>query len=75
MINAEEIKKIIKLVEAVQEQYDDMDDDSTPIEPEILAETFPPAKDGDMLNIADVLATCNFMFRDASVTFFYLCCK
>jgi ATP-dependent DNA helicase 2 subunit 1 len=66
MINAEEIKKIIKLVEAVQEQHDEMDEEDT-AEPAILGETFPPAKQGDMLNIADVLATCNFMFRDASV--------
>lgn len=65
MINAEEIKKIIKLVEQAEDQYEELDEGSDPEEPEILRETFPPAKKGQELNIADVLVTCNFLFRDA----------
>lgn len=64
-INAEEIKKIIKLVESAEQQYLALEEGGDPEEPEILGETFPPAKKGDELNIADVLVTCNFLFRDA----------
>ncbi|KAI9634077.1 SPOC like C-terminal domain-containing protein [Dioszegia hungarica] len=63
-INAEEIKKIIKLVEQADEEYREMDEEAEE-EPAILKETFPSAKKGDEMNIADVLVTCNFLFRDA----------
>lgn len=65
MINAEEIKKIIKLVERAEEEYTSMGDDEEATEPTVLKEAFPPARKGQELNIADVLVTCNFLFRDA----------
>lgn len=67
MINAEEMKKIIKLLEAAQEEYaeQDTDIDTPTIQPATLAQAFPPAKEGEELNVADVLVTCNFLFRDA----------
>lgn len=40
-------------------------DEEAEEEPAILKETFPSAKKGDEMNIADVLVTCNFLFRDA----------
>jgi ATP-dependent DNA helicase 2 subunit 1 len=66
-INAEEMKRIIKLNERVQSQYEAQSgDDSTPsIQPAALSEVFPPANEGEELNVADVLVTCNFLFRDA----------
>jgi ATP-dependent DNA helicase 2 subunit 1 len=66
-INAEELKKVIKLVETAQEQYQEQtEDDSTETEqPQILSETFPAADESAELNVADVLVTCNFLFRDA----------
>jgi ATP-dependent DNA helicase 2 subunit 1 len=68
-INAEEIKKIIKLMEMANDQYlshlNDDDDDSPAVQPEILGETFPPCEKGKELNVAEVLVTCNFIFRDA----------
>ncbi|RXK40524.1 hypothetical protein M231_02176 [Tremella mesenterica] len=66
-INAEEIKRILKLVERANGQYEEQhEDDSTPtVEPEALVEAFPPCAEGEQLNIADVLVTCNFLFRDA----------
>jgi ATP-dependent DNA helicase 2 subunit 1 len=63
-INAEEIKRVIKLMEAANEQYESQEGDEN-VQPDILEETFPPCKRGDELNIADVLVTCNFIFRDA----------
>jgi ATP-dependent DNA helicase 2 subunit 1 len=42
-----------------------MDEEAEADEPAVLKETFPPAKKGDEMNIADVLVTCNFLFRDA----------
>jgi hypothetical protein len=35
------------------------------VQPKILSETFPSAREGEELNVADVLVTCNFLFRDA----------
>ena len=66
-INAEEMKKIIKLNERVQSEYEAQhDDENTPsVQPAALAEAFPPANKGEELNVADVLVTCNFLFRDA----------
>jgi ATP-dependent DNA helicase 2 subunit 1 len=68
-INAEEIKKVIKLMEMANDQYlshlNDDDDDSPAVQPEILGETFPPCEKDKELNVAEVLVTCNFIFRDA----------
>lgn len=66
-ISAEEMKKVIKLVEAADEEYRGQDEnaDIETVQPEVLTTTFPPAKEGDQLNVADVLVTCNFLFRDA----------
>jgi ATP-dependent DNA helicase 2 subunit 1 len=68
-INAEEIKKVIKLMETANEQYlaqQDEEDEETPAtQPAILAETFPACGKDKELNIAEVLVTCNFIFRDA----------
>lgn len=67
MINAEEIKRIIKLVEAVQAEYEaqDVDEDVKTIEPDTLKEEFPARKKGQELNTTEVLRTCNTVFRDA----------
>ena len=59
------MKKVIKLVEAAQGEYEAHDEDDETVQPSILAEQFPSAEDGDELNVADVLVTCNFLFRDA----------
>lgn len=66
-INAEEMKRIIRLNEKVQGQYEAQDgDENTPsVQPKALSEAFPPASQGEELNVADVLVTCNFLFRDA----------
>ena len=66
-INAEEIKRMIKLMERAEHEYSEQssDEDVPTEEPPILKETFAPCKKGDELNIADVLVTCNFLFRDA----------
>lgn len=52
-------------MEKVNEQYDNMDSEGPTVEPEALKEAFPPADSRDELNIADVLSTCNLIFRDA----------
>jgi ATP-dependent DNA helicase 2 subunit 1 len=54
-INAEEIKKVIKLMETA----------NPALQPAILGETFPACGKDKELNIAEVLVTCNFIFRDA----------
>lgn len=67
-INAEEIRKAVKLLEEADEQYEaqhEGDEDAETTEPAILRAMFPPCKEEDELNIADVLVTCNFLFRDA----------
>jgi ATP-dependent DNA helicase 2 subunit 1 len=67
-ISAEEIKKAVKLLEEADEQYSEMaegDEGAETEEPAVLRELFPPCKEEDELNIADVLVTCNFLFRDA----------
>lgn len=51
-------------MEVANEQYESQEGDEN-AQPEILEETFPPCKEGEELNIADVLVTCNFIFRDA----------
>ncbi|RSH91860.1 ATP-dependent DNA helicase II subunit 1 [Saitozyma podzolica] len=67
MINAEEIKRIIKLVEAVQAEYDaqDGDEDVKTVEPDTLKQEFPARKKAQELNTTEVLRTCNTVFRDA----------
>ncbi|KAK6909437.1 hypothetical protein I203_103455 [Kwoniella mangroviensis CBS 8507] len=66
-INAEEIKRIVKLMERAKDQYDAQgkDEDVKTEEPEVFSETFPPCDKSEEMNIADVLVTCNFLFRDA----------
>ncbi|WVR07687.1 hypothetical protein IAU60_004729 [Kwoniella sp. DSM 27419] len=66
-INAEEIKRIVKLLEVAKDQYESLGDKEgyKTEQPEVFAETFPPCAKEDELNIADVLVTCNFLFRDA----------
>ncbi|KAK8853185.1 hypothetical protein IAR55_003887 [Kwoniella newhampshirensis] len=66
-INAEEIKRIVKLVEVAKDQYDNQgdDEDVQTTQPDVFGETFPPCGQKEELNIADVLVTCNFLFRDA----------
>ncbi|OCF61269.1 hypothetical protein L486_00916 [Kwoniella mangroviensis CBS 10435] len=67
IINAEEIKRIVKLMERAKDQYDAQgkDEDVKTEEPEVFSETFPPCDKSEEMNIADVLVTCNFLFRDA----------
>ncbi|OCF77287.1 hypothetical protein I204_01274 [Kwoniella mangroviensis CBS 8886] len=66
-INAEEIKRIVKLMERAKDQFDAQgkDEDVKTEEPEVFSETFPPCDKSEEMNIADVLVTCNFLFRDA----------
>ena len=64
-INAEEIKRIVNLQKTAKEEYEAQEEDDDARQPSVLTETFPPCKKGDELNIADVLVTCNFLFRDA----------
>ncbi|WVQ67007.1 uncharacterized protein L199_005199 [Kwoniella botswanensis] len=66
-INAEEIKRIVKLMERAKDQYDAQgkDEDVKTEQPEVFSETFPPCDQSEEMNIADVLVTCNFLFRDA----------
>lgn len=54
-------------MEAANTQYlqDDEDEDVPTTQPEILGETFPSCDKNKELNIAEVLVTCNFIFRDA----------
>jgi ATP-dependent DNA helicase 2 subunit 1 len=58
-------------MELANQQYlelqDDEDMDKKAVQPEILGQTFPPCSEGKELNIAEVLVTCNFIFRDAYV--------
>ena len=58
-------------MEAANEQYlshmESDDEDTKTVQPEILSETFPPCPKDKELNVADVLVTCNFIFRDALV--------
>jgi ATP-dependent DNA helicase 2 subunit 1 len=53
-------------MERANEQYlNDDGEDSTAVQPAVLGETFPPCSKDKELNIAEVLVTCNFIFRDA----------
>ena len=51
-------------MEEASDQYHDMEDEDTS-QPVILGETFPPIAKKEEMNMADVLVTCNFLFRDA----------
>lgn len=64
-INPSDIKRLVKLLQTANEQYDEQEDNDEPtVEPAILRKTFPPCAPRNELNIADVLSTCNFLFRD-----------
>ncbi|WOO82294.1 ATP-dependent DNA helicase II subunit 1 [Vanrija pseudolonga] len=64
-INPSDIKRLVKLLQTANEQYDEQEDSDEPtVEPPILRKTFPPCAPKNELNIADVLSTCNFLFRD-----------
>jgi ATP-dependent DNA helicase 2 subunit 1 len=54
-------------METANNQYlqDDGQEDTPTTQPTILGETFPPCDKDKELNIAEVLVTCNFIFRDA----------
>ena len=52
-------------MEDVDEQYQAQEEDDETVEPAALREAFPPCDKKEELNIADVLVTCNFLFRDA----------
>lgn len=56
-------------MELANEQYlshtEGDEDETETVQPEVLAQTFPPCDKDSELNIADVLVTCNFIFRDA----------
>lgn len=52
-------------METANEQYETQGDTDEPtVEPAILRETFPPSDPKSQLNVADMLVTCNFLFRD-----------
>jgi ATP-dependent DNA helicase 2 subunit 1 len=54
-------------METTNSQYlqDDGEEDTPTTQPAILGKTFPPCETDKELNIAEVLVTCNFIFRDA----------
>jgi hypothetical protein len=39
---------------------EEQDEGVDTVQPKILSETFPSAREGEELNVADVLVTCNF---------------
>ncbi|TXT12925.1 hypothetical protein VHUM_01326 [Vanrija humicola] len=64
-INPADIKRLVKILQTANEQYAEQEDNDEPtVEPPILRKTFPPCAPRNELNIADVLSTCNFLFRD-----------
>lgn len=64
-ISAEEIRRIYKIVEQANAQYDQQSEsnDDT-VEPAILRQLFPPRPVDDEVNIANVFTECNHHFRD-----------
>lgn len=64
------MKRLAKLMQTAKEQYEAQGDDEAveTTEPEILRETFPPIEMSHEMNIANVIQTCNFLFRDGWVT-------
>lgn len=64
-ISAEDIKRIYKIVEQANAQYDQQSEsDDETVEPAILRELFPPRPASDEVNIANVFTECNHVFRD-----------
>lgn len=63
------MKRLAKLIQTAKEQYEARGDDEAveTTEPEILRETFPPIEESHEMNIANVIQTCNFLFRDGWV--------
>lgn len=51
-------------METANEQWTNSEEEDN-VQPEVISGTFPACKEGEELNIADVLVTCNFIFRDA----------
>lgn len=65
-ISADEIKRLIKVLESADDEYAAQGDTDEPTtEPAILRETYPPVKPDEELNPADVLRACLYLFRDA----------
>ncbi|ODN73262.1 hypothetical protein L202_07815 [Cryptococcus amylolentus CBS 6039] len=67
-INAEEMKKLVQLMAAAKEEYENQNPKEDSQEPEILGETFRPIAKSEEMNIANVLRACMFLFRDGQVT-------
>ncbi|WVQ74248.1 hypothetical protein IAR50_003845 [Cryptococcus sp. DSM 104548] len=67
-INAEEMRKLAQLMSAANEEYENQNPKEKSQEPEILGETFQPIAKSEEMNMANVLRTCNFLFRDGGVT-------
>lgn len=64
-ISAEDIKRIYKIVQQANAQYDEQSEsDDETVEPAILREMFPPRPVNDEVNIANLLMECNHVFRD-----------
>ncbi|ORX40593.1 SPOC like C-terminal domain-containing protein [Kockovaella imperatae] len=63
-INAEEMKRGIKLLEHAQEEYESQEETESTTQPDTLTEAFPACKKGEELKVAEVLQTCNHLFRD-----------
>lgn len=65
-ISAEEIKRLIKLLERADEEYTSQaEDEGATVEPPILRETYPFIAPKDELNTAGVFQACMYLFRDA----------
>lgn len=65
-ISAEEIKRLIKLLEQANDEYAEQADGDTPtVEPAVLRETYPSIAPKDELNTAGVFQACMYLFRDA----------
>ncbi|KLT41005.1 SPOC domain-like protein [Cutaneotrichosporon oleaginosum] len=65
-ISAEEIKRLIKLLERANDEYAEQEDGDAPtVEPTVLRENFPPVALKDELNTAGVFQACMYLFRDA----------
>ncbi|BEI96575.1 hypothetical protein CcaverHIS631_0201640 [Cutaneotrichosporon cavernicola] len=65
-ISAEEIKRLIKLLEQANDEYAAEDDEDAPTtEPTVLRDNFPAIPAKDELNTAGVFQACMYLFRDA----------
>lgn len=64
-ISAEDIKRIYRVVQQANAQYDEQSEsDDETVEPAILRELFPPRPASDEINIANVFTESNHVFRD-----------